>query len=42
LFEIPASGNDSENKDAIFVSFDLPLAVCAKRGIDHHRIFNKN
>jgi hypothetical protein len=42
LFEIPASRNDSENKDAIFVSFDLPLAVCAKRGIDHHRIFNKD
>jgi hypothetical protein len=20
----------------------LPLAVCAKRGIDHHRIFNKD
>jgi hypothetical protein len=42
LFEIPASRNDSENEDVIFVSFDLPLAVCAKRGIDHHRISNKD
>jgi hypothetical protein len=40
LFEISAL-DDSKNKDTIFFSLNLPLAIGAKWDIDHNRIVNK-